>query len=135
MNFATSTICQEAKQWGRPMRCIIYTLIGFEHILFVGRESELYTYIGVGLSALLVSTDRGNAKAYRPWNEQKTGSTFFLCISKKQHNINCQLGSRWLKGRLWAQRLYLSRSVFLQNNTLLSKAFTYPKTFHAKADI
>ena len=48
---------------------------------FVGREGELYTCIGVGLSALLVSTDRGNAKAYRPWNEQQTGSTFsFLYI-------------------------------------------------------
>ena len=65
---------------------------------FVGREGELYTCIGVGLSALLVSTDRGNAKAYRPWNEQQTGSTFpFFCISKK-HNINCQSGSRWLIG-------------------------------------
>ena len=45
---------------------------------FVGREGELYTYIGVGLSALLVSTNWGNAKAYRPWNEQKTGSTFLI---------------------------------------------------------
>ena len=26
--------------------------------MFVGREGELYTYIGVGLSALLVSADR-----------------------------------------------------------------------------
>ena len=62
---------------------------------FVGREGELYTYTSVGLSALLVSTDRGNAKAYRPWNEQQAGSTFsFLYIQK--HNINCQSGSRWL---------------------------------------
>ena len=50
---------------------------------FVGRESELYTCIGVGLSALLVSTDRGNAKAYRPWNEQQAGSTFFIFVYQK----------------------------------------------------
>ena len=51
-----------------------------------GREGELYTCIGVGLSALLVSTDRGNAKAYRPWNEQQTGSTFsFLYIQETKY--------------------------------------------------
>ena len=54
--------------------------------VFVGREGELYTCIGVGLSALLVSTDRGNAKAYRPWNEQQTGSTFsFLYIQETKY--------------------------------------------------
>ena len=49
----------------------------------------MYTYrrglrrcIGV-VSALLVSTDRGNAKAYRPWNEQQAGSTFFIFVYQK----------------------------------------------------
>ena len=60
----------------------------------VGREGELYTYIDVGLSALLVLTDRGNAKAYRLWNEQQIGSTFsFLYIHKIY--MNSQSRSRW----------------------------------------
>ena len=46
--------------------------------MFVGREGELYTYIGVGLSALLVSDKKGNAKAFLSWNERQTGSTFFV---------------------------------------------------------
>ena len=37
----------------------MYTaLIGFELKMLVGRKGELYIYIYVGLSALLVSTDR-----------------------------------------------------------------------------
>ena len=39
----------------------------------VGRLS----YIGVGLSALLVSTDRGNAKALTRGTSLKSGSTLF----------------------------------------------------------
>ena len=34
-------------------------------------------YIGVGLSALLVSTDRGNAKALTRGTSLKAGSTLF----------------------------------------------------------
>lgn len=37
-------------------------------------------YIGVGLSALLVSDRQGNAKALIAWNERQTGSTFFMYI-------------------------------------------------------
>ena len=49
--------------------------------MFVGREGRLYTYTSVGLSALLVSTDRAMRRPSHPWNEQQTGSTFsFLYI-------------------------------------------------------
>ena len=44
------------------------------------QECFLYTYTGVGLSALLVSTDKGNAKAYESWSERQTGSTFFRFV-------------------------------------------------------
>ena len=57
--------------------------------VFVGREGELYTH-SRGAFSIARFDNLGNAKAYRPWNEQQTGSTFpFFCISKK-HNINCQ---------------------------------------------
>ena len=42
----------------------------------VGRLS----YIGVGLSALLVSTDRGNAKALTSGTSDRTGSTFLIFV-------------------------------------------------------
>ena len=37
------------------MRCIIYSPHWLRTFMFVGREGELYTYIGVGLSALVHS--------------------------------------------------------------------------------
>ena len=58
LNLASSNVCQKQSN-GDALWDVLYTaLIGFGRILFVGREGELYTYIGVGLSALLVSTDR-----------------------------------------------------------------------------
>ena len=76
--------CQSrTKQWGRPMGCIIYSPHWLRTFIFVGREDELYIYINVGLSALLVSTDRGNAKAYESWNGQQTGSTFSFFVYPK----------------------------------------------------
>ena len=83
MNFATSTICQETKQWGRLTGVYyIQHSLASDISAFVGREVK-YMYIHVGISALLVSTDRGNAKAYRPWNEQQAGSTFFISVYPK----------------------------------------------------
>jgi hypothetical protein len=58
LNLASSNVCQKQGN-GDALWGVLYTaLIGFEHSMFVGREGELYIYIGVGLSALLVSTDR-----------------------------------------------------------------------------
>ena len=86
LNLASSIVCQKQSN-GNASQGVLYTaLIGFELKMLVGRKGELYIYIYVGLSALLVSTDRGNAKAYRPWNEQQTGSTFsFLYIQETKY--------------------------------------------------
>ena len=60
------------------MRCIIYS----SHCLrmfytFVGRESRLYTYTGVGLSALLVSTYRAMRRPIDRGTSDRTGSALF----------------------------------------------------------
>ena len=39
----------------------------------------LYTYIGVGLPALVRFDRQGNAKALIAWDGQQTGSALFLC--------------------------------------------------------
>ena len=60
---------------------VLYTaLIGFGCISHSLQKGYLYTYTYVGLSALLVSTDKGNAKAYESWSERQTGSTFFRFV-------------------------------------------------------
>lgn len=58
LNLASSNVCQKQSN-GNASQGVLYTaLIGFELKKLVGREGELYIYIYVGLSALLVSTDR-----------------------------------------------------------------------------
>ena len=58
LNLASSNVCQKQSN-GNASQGVLYTdLIGFELKMLVGREGGLYIYIGVGLSALLVSTDR-----------------------------------------------------------------------------
>ena len=49
--------------------------------VFVGREGELYTYIGVGLSALLVSTCRAMRRPFYRGTSSRTGSTLFIYIN------------------------------------------------------
>ena len=44
------------------------------------QECFLYTYTGVGLSALLVSDEQGNAKTLTSGTSDRTGSTFFVYI-------------------------------------------------------
>ena len=53
LNLASSIVCQKQGN-GDALWGVLYTaFIGFEHSMFVGREGELYIYIGVGLSALV----------------------------------------------------------------------------------
>ena len=78
MNFANSTVSQKQSNAERLMRCIIYS----SHCLrmfytFVGRESRLYTYTGVGLSALLVSTYRAMRRPIDRGTSDRTGSALF----------------------------------------------------------
>ena len=95
MNFATSTIYQKQSNGDASQGCIVYIFI-----LALGgschQESEKvdYIYTHVGLSALLVSIDRSNAKAYRLWNERKHGSTLFLFyVSLKPKLLIANLGA------------------------------------------
>ena len=78
MNFANSTVSQKQSNAERLMRCIIYS----SHCLrmfytFVGREGRLYTYTGVGLSALLVSTYRAMRRPIDRGTSDRTGSALF----------------------------------------------------------
>jgi hypothetical protein len=61
------------------MGCLYTFLIGY--LPFFGNIplEVFYIFIGVGLSALLVSTDRGNARALTRGTSIRTGSTLF-CI-------------------------------------------------------
>lgn len=53
------------------------------YFAFVGREDRLYTYTGVGLSALLVSTYRAMREPTDCGTSDRTGSAlFFVCISE-----------------------------------------------------
>lgn len=50
-----------------------------------------------GAFVLLVSTNVGNARAFRMWNERQTGSTFFYVYMSNKTDINIPLGAKWLK--------------------------------------
>ena len=57
------------------MRCIIYSPLCLRAVLpFVGREGELYSYTGVGLSELLVSTYRAMRRPIDRGTSDRTGS-------------------------------------------------------------
>lgn len=76
LNFANSNVCQEQSNGNASWGVLYITLIDpWLNMLgiFVG---ILYIYISVGLSALLVSNNPGNAKALIAWNGQQVGSTF-----------------------------------------------------------
>ena len=68
------------KQPERLMWCIIYTSMASDVNAFVGREGRLYTYTGVGLSALLVSTCRAMRRPFYRGTSDRTGSTLFMCM-------------------------------------------------------
>ena len=60
------------------------------YFAFVGREDRLYTYTGVGLSALLVSTGRAMRRPLHCGTSDRTGSTFlfvYLYTEEYEHAI------------------------------------------------
>ena len=71
-NFATSNWLSKTKQRERLMGCIIDSHHWLRSIFSsVVKEDDLYIYTGVGLSALLVSTDMSNTNGMvRKWQEQ-----------------------------------------------------------------
>ncbi len=60
---------------------VLYTaLIGFSRFIGCCQECFLYTYTGVGLSALLVSDEQGNAKALTSGTSDRTDSTLLSYV-------------------------------------------------------
>ena len=78
------------------MRCIVYSPLWLRAILSsVGQESFLYTYTGVGLSALLVSTTWAMPEPLLRGTSDRTGSTFScIYISEYKHS---HTDARWLQ--------------------------------------
>ena len=60
-----------------------------------GYLGVFYIFIGVGLSALLVSTDRGNARALTRGTSIRTGSTSFLYIYGNVTNQRIRTTEPW----------------------------------------
>lgn len=82
MNLANSTVSQKQSNAERLMRCIIYSPYWLRmYFAFVGREGRLYTYTGVGLSALLVSTYRAMREPTDCGTSDRMALRFFLCIN------------------------------------------------------
>ena len=78
MNLASSSVSQKQSNKERLMRCIIYSPHCLRTALpFVGREGELYSYTGVGLSELLVSTYRAMREPTDCGTSDRTGSALF----------------------------------------------------------
>ena len=75
------------------MRCIIYSPHWLRTFMFVGREGELYTYIGVGLSALLVSTNRAMRRPFYRGTSGRLASRFayIICKEYKQRHKGSQM--------------------------------------------
>ena len=94
MNFANSTVSQKQSNAERLMRCIIYNSLCIRMFCtFVGGEGGLYTYTGVGHSALLVSTYRAMRRPIDRGTSDRTGSALFrmykrsdnFCQGSQQH--------------------------------------------------
>ena len=82
MNLANSTVSQKQSNAERLMRCIIYSPHWLRMCLaFVGREGRLYTYTGVGLSALLVSTYRAMREPTDCGTSDRMALRFFSYVS------------------------------------------------------
>ena len=82
MNFANSTVSQKQSNAERLMRCIIQFSLTSDDSIVRCQECFLYTYTGVGLSALLVSTYRAMRRPIdRGTSDRMALRFFFLCIS------------------------------------------------------
>ena len=82
MNFENSTVSQKQSNAERLMRCIIYSSHWLRTILlFVVKSAFLYTYIGVGLSALLVSTYRAMRRPIDRGTSDRMALRFFSYVS------------------------------------------------------
>ena len=78
MNFATSNCKSKTKQRERPKGCIIFMhLHAIIHHLVDDALSRIIYLHRRGAFSVARFDLQGNAKAYRAWNGQMTGSTLF----------------------------------------------------------
>ena len=91
-NLANSQTSQEQSNNERLIRCIIYSPLCLRTALpFVGSEGELYSYTGVGLSELLVSTCRAMREPQFVERVTELAPRFFVCISEQFSSTRSQL--------------------------------------------
>ena len=101
-NLAVRAKLSKTKQRERLMRCIVYSCHWFRSVLpFVAKVGELYTYTGVGLSALLVSTTWAMPEPLLRGTSDRTGSTFFCIYTKTNINIAMRMPDGVRTLRLW----------------------------------
>ena len=82
MNFANSTVSQKQSNAERLMRCIIQFSLTSDDSIVRCQECFLYTYTGVGLSALSRFDLSGNARAFIAWNERQNRLRAFSYVFK-----------------------------------------------------
>ena len=114
------------------MRCNLYTTplasIGSSVIAFLG---ILYTYIGVGLSALLVSTCR--AMREPQFVERATGLTprLFILSNKRITFFFSPKGSKGMLLRLWnlktVEKEFLKIRFYVQFTEIKNRRTTFPE--------
>ena len=116
-NFATSNWLSKTKQRERLMRCNLYTTplasIGSSVIAFLG---ILYTYISVGLSALLVSTIRAMRRPLWRGTSDRIDSTLFRMYKSKLLTVQTgAIGHNYVS--LWKSRnlFLLTKYVVVRN--------------------
>ena len=81
MNFANSQLLVKNKATGTPHEVYyIQPSLASDNSIVRCQECFLYTYTGVGLSALLVSTGRAMRRPLHCGTSDRTGSTFFVYI-------------------------------------------------------
>ena len=90
MNLANSRLLVKNKATGTPLNCM-YSYVDFRLSKTCVDVGLLYIY--VGLSALLVSTNRAMREPFYRGTSDSTGSTFFMS-EYEIYNINRHFGSQ-----------------------------------------
>ena len=125
MNFATSTVSQKQSNAGRLMRCIVYNSHWLQLLHRLLSGVFLYTYTGVGLSALLVSTYRAMRRPIDRGTSDRTGSALFRMYQLVNY-LTTLLGSRkeYFFKYMEKYRNALARSFFWAAFLLLNSCIT-----------
>ena len=97
--------------------------------MFVGREGKLYTYTNVGLSALLVSTDRAMREPLLRGTSSRLAPRFRFCISRIEYFKSCLGGDRGLS---YQQKPKFMKKIFFFLLGLLSSCSLWAETVHVE---